>query len=717
MLQDPPNRKQLLTDFYSKYAPKEVLTDERLAAIDNIYGGNHERLITDLYNKYAPDQDMPGERIDAILNKYGLKKKDSGVPYFIAAPDGQQNLSNPSSSVQQPETSDLMANGLTEEQDKQKSLQELAVTPNGNVINIPRQVTPQEQQGLDFVDQFRQTQEKELRQIAGVDEKPMTGMEIHNSTLGALNKPIVDLVSSVPKAGAIVRKAADDLFLGESKPIENYDLFKLGKAIDKGALEIGLTATDPRSAGDVKELLASGIGSALSLMMLGGQGGTTEKIAKAATEGLTLKSATKNTIKELAGHMTSPMGLGGANVMGMQEMEQALSSGASDEQAFGVYLANAGLGSTESVTFARALDRLNKITNGNVMKFLTASTQGGIEEATQEGVQQYLTNKIAQGTYDPKRESWQDMISSMGVGAFVGFILPGILHFANSLPSDQGKATMAAVNEALKNQPVTQNVTPGAGKGKISDVEQLTQELKNEKPSKPTPTTEPAATEGGATETSVGPGTIGSVPEATKEEVVPREGAQNTEKVLGKTKSGKEVKFGAQISDLSDFTAQDFSDAAGLHFVASQNTTDKALTEYHEQIGKDFIQRSSDLGRTFGKQGFKVIGVNSDGETIGEDKNGVRARLTGPKGNIVVTQPVGIVPTKAGIETQSNPPEGEFLTTEELNQKSESFKPDFEHLLKDHADDFNKLRSNLTSVDMERFLRRIEFSGKIKIEC
>jgi len=379
-----------------------------------------------------------------------VKKKDSGVPYFLAAPDGQK-ISSPN--IPQPETSELMANGLTEEQDKQKSLQELAITPNGNPINIQQKPTDQEQQGLDFLDQYRQTQEKELRQIAGVDEKPMTALEIHNSTLGAFNKPIVDMVSSIPKAGAIVRKAADDVFLGESQPIENYDLYKLGKAIDKGALDIGLTATDPRSAGDVKELLASGLGSATSLMLLGGRGGATETMAKSALEGVSLVSATKKTIKELAGHMTSPMGLAGANVMGMQEMERALASGANDEQAFGVYLANAGLGSTESVTFARALDRLNKITDGNVMKFLTASTQGGVEESIQEGVQTYLSNKIAQGTYDPNRESWEDMISSMGVGAFVGFILPGIMHFANNLPSDQGKATMAAVNEALKNHP------------------------------------------------------------------------------------------------------------------------------------------------------------------------------------------------------------------------------------------------------------------------
>lgn len=71
-----PGRKQLLEDFYAKYAPDQQLTEERLLAIDKKYGDNDEQLLKDFYAKYAPDEEVTTERIDAIYNKYGLKKKE-----------------------------------------------------------------------------------------------------------------------------------------------------------------------------------------------------------------------------------------------------------------------------------------------------------------------------------------------------------------------------------------------------------------------------------------------------------------------------------------------------------------------------------------------------------------------------------------------------------------------------------------------------------------
>jgi len=70
-----PNRKQLLQDFYAKYAPNEELTDERLAAIDAKYKDNDKQLLLDFYAKYAPDQELTDERYNAITAKYGLGKQ------------------------------------------------------------------------------------------------------------------------------------------------------------------------------------------------------------------------------------------------------------------------------------------------------------------------------------------------------------------------------------------------------------------------------------------------------------------------------------------------------------------------------------------------------------------------------------------------------------------------------------------------------------------
>ena len=67
-----PDRKQLLTDFYKKYAPDQELSEERLKAIDNKYGDNNEAMLKDFYKKYAPNQEVTPERLDAIYKKYQL---------------------------------------------------------------------------------------------------------------------------------------------------------------------------------------------------------------------------------------------------------------------------------------------------------------------------------------------------------------------------------------------------------------------------------------------------------------------------------------------------------------------------------------------------------------------------------------------------------------------------------------------------------------------
>ena len=67
-----PDRKKLIEDFYSKYAPEQKLTDDRLNAINNKYKDDDRSLISDFYKKYAPDQTLSDERFNAISKKYSL---------------------------------------------------------------------------------------------------------------------------------------------------------------------------------------------------------------------------------------------------------------------------------------------------------------------------------------------------------------------------------------------------------------------------------------------------------------------------------------------------------------------------------------------------------------------------------------------------------------------------------------------------------------------
>ena len=75
-----PDRKELLQDFYAKYAPDQELTDERLNAINTKYGDDNKKLLSDFYAKYAPEQELSDERYFAIENKYNLKKKNLLYP-------------------------------------------------------------------------------------------------------------------------------------------------------------------------------------------------------------------------------------------------------------------------------------------------------------------------------------------------------------------------------------------------------------------------------------------------------------------------------------------------------------------------------------------------------------------------------------------------------------------------------------------------------------
>ncbi len=294
--------------------------------------------------------------------------------------------------------------------------------------------------------------ELKLAQNVGIKEKPMTTMERVGSMAGAFNKPVVDMVTSIPKAGAILRQGIDRL-TGDEKPVQAYDMYKLGAWLDKKALDLGLTATDERTNDSfLQSTVPSAFGSAMSFMLTGvGSSKVGQQLLANAP-----KSVAGNATKELGKLLTSRGAVAGGNVMGIQEFENAKRAGATDEQALEVYAKNYGVGQTEVIPIARALDRINKFTGGSVMEVLKAGTVGALEEGTQEGVQQYLTNKIAAGTYDPAREPFKDLVESMGAGMFVGFVLPGIGAAMQQMNPDQRKATNKALHDILKENKAVQ---------------------------------------------------------------------------------------------------------------------------------------------------------------------------------------------------------------------------------------------------------------------
>lgn len=126
--------------------------------------------------------------------------------------------------------------------------------------------------------------------------------------------------------------------------------------------------------------------------------------------------------------MTSPVSLVAGTKIASDEYNQAISSGATEDQATDVALKNWAVGGgLEAIPVAQFFKRLNTATGGGFKNWLkntatTGVTQGG-EEAITEIMQQAYSNYTASQTYDATRSIFDGMKESGGVGFGIGFVL------------------------------------------------------------------------------------------------------------------------------------------------------------------------------------------------------------------------------------------------------------------------------------------------------
>lgn len=258
---------------------------------------------------------------------------------------------------------------------------------------------------------------------------PVSASEKVQTAAGNFNKPVIQLASAPLKALGVVSNQIDRLInkaTGEEpEKIESNPYYTAGQWIDKKALDWGLTATSPKLDnsilyGDIPQAL----GSAISIMSTAGAGEGTALAEGVSTAGAL--GVAKNVAKEVGKTVISRPVVAGGLIQGTAEYDAAKAAGLSEEEAFKVFLKNYAVGQTEGIPLERALARINTLSGGKLMQVLKAGTKGGLEEALQEGISAVLTNNIAQGSYDKNRGLYEDLVKQMGVGAFVGFILPGI---------------------------------------------------------------------------------------------------------------------------------------------------------------------------------------------------------------------------------------------------------------------------------------------------
>lgn len=254
----------------------------------------------------------------------------------------------------------------------------------------------------------------------------------------SFNKGIISVASTIPKGVAILAKKLDDLTGARSEGIEKYSTYQLGQWIEDKAKEIGITAVNDKRAGFMNSTVPMAFGQMMGMMLTGGVGN--------AQAGLVPQSIARQTVNTL----TSPIAISGALQASVPEYEAAKAAGKSDEEAFGVFLKNIPGGMTEVIPIANMFSKLNKITGNGLLNALKLGTAQGLEEGSQEAVQQYLTNKIAQGTYDPKRDLKEGLLEGAGAGFIVGFLMPGVMGAMDSMTPDQKNETRAIIDEILK---------------------------------------------------------------------------------------------------------------------------------------------------------------------------------------------------------------------------------------------------------------------------
>lgn len=206
--------------------------------------------------------------------------------------------------------------------------------------------------------------------------------------------PVAGALESIGIAATkLSNKFGDPLLEGSAGDykVEDRPTYKLGRAIRKKVAE-AYPIDETREKSFLVDTLPSAAGS-MAGFIAGGAAGKALKASGAASVALL-----------------------GAGAQGAETFNEAIKSGASDEDAFEVFMINAGLGTTEAIPIAGWLSRLNKASGNRLKRAIIEGSQ----EAAQEVVQQFGSNLTAQKYYDPDRSWSEGLIEGGGAGFTLG---------------------------------------------------------------------------------------------------------------------------------------------------------------------------------------------------------------------------------------------------------------------------------------------------------
>ncbi len=207
------------------------------------------------------------------------------------------------------------------------------------------------------------------------------------------------LPESIAIGGSALSKLSKDTIgigLGDEENPEDQATFKLGQRIRSLGEKIAPDSNEGLDDSFLASKLPSALGSAAGFMA-GGAAGRALKVP------------------ELIG-----IGGLGAVTQASGAWKEAKASGASDDDAYKVFLFNAGVGTSEVLPLSRMLKRLDGISGGAFTKTLLTAGKETFEEAFQEAGQQFAQNYIAKQYYDKDRDLLKDIGENAAAGGVTG---------------------------------------------------------------------------------------------------------------------------------------------------------------------------------------------------------------------------------------------------------------------------------------------------------
>ncbi len=223
---------------------------------------------------------------------------------------------------------------------------------------------------------------------------------------------------------------------GSGKAPISDALIKFGTEYNKIIDE--LTPQDEEFKGTLTDQFGQAFGQLASLVATQGAAGLIGNAGKAATAlemaQMSAQAIPKATgaftaaAKELGKTISAPASVSAGLAMGQSEFERAKEAGATDEQAYNVFLKNLSVGSVlEAIPVMGFLKRFNKASAGGVVNYLKTKAVGGLvggtEEMTTEVMQQLYANQTAKDIYNTNQDLFEGVAESGGVGFGVGFLL------------------------------------------------------------------------------------------------------------------------------------------------------------------------------------------------------------------------------------------------------------------------------------------------------